>query len=82
VRIAVFLAAITALEVALYYPPWPKTPKIVGFVILAAIKFFTVAAFFMHLKFDGRLLAIVFSVGMALAGFAFLIAIITIHAMA
>jgi len=52
VRIAVILAIITALEVALYYPNWPKSPKIVGFVILAATKFAIVAAFFMHLKFD------------------------------
>ncbi len=81
VRIAVFLAILTALEVIVYYPGWPKTPKIVLFVILAAVKFATVAAFFMHLKFDGRLLAIVFSTGMALAGSAFLVAIVTIHAM-
>lgn len=81
VRIAVFLAILTALEVIVYYPDWAKTPKIVLFVALAAVKFGTVAAFFMHLKFDGKLLAIVFLTGMILAGSVFLVAIVTIHAM-
>ncbi len=81
VRIAIFLAIITALEVIVYYPDWPKTPKIVIFVILAAIKFATVAAFFMHLRFDGKLLTITFVVGMATAGSVFLVAIVTLHAM-
>ncbi|HLZ71225.1 MAG TPA: cytochrome C oxidase subunit IV family protein [Dehalococcoidia bacterium] len=81
VRIAVILAVLTALEVIVYYPGWPKVPKLVLFVALAATKFAIVAAFFMHLKFDGKLLAIVFSTGLALAGVAFMVAIVTIHAM-
>ena len=81
VRIAIFLAILTALEVIVYYPDWAKVPKLVLFVALAAVKFGTVAAFFMHLKFDGRLLAYVFCTGMLLAGLVFLVAITTIHAM-
>lgn len=81
VRIAVILAILTALEVIVYYPDWAKVPKLVLFVALAATKFAIVAAFFMHLKFDGRLLAIVFSTGLLLAGTVFLVAIVTIHAM-
>src|SRR5690242_14593750 len=81
VRIAVLLAILTALEVVVYYPDWAKVPKLIIFVALAATKFGIVAAFFMHLKFDGRLLAITFCTGLALAGSVFLVAIVTIHAM-
>ena len=81
VRIAVILAILTALEVIVYYPDWAKIPKLIIFVVLAATKFGIVAAFFMHLKFDGRLLAITFCTGLTLAGAAFLVAIVTIHSM-
>ena len=81
VRIAVFLAAITGLEVTIYYPSFSTPLKVVGLVFLAAIKFSTVVAFFMHLRFDGRLLTFIFAAGLILAGFAFTVAVITIRGM-
>jgi cytochrome c oxidase subunit 4 len=81
VRIAVILAILTALEVMVYYPGWPKTPKIAVFVALAATKFAIVAAFFMHLKFDGRLLTITFCAAILLAVSVFLVVLVTMHGM-
>jgi cytochrome c oxidase subunit 4 len=83
VRIAVFLAALTAIEVAIYYfyGSIAKALLIVCLVFLAAIKFATVVAFFMHLRFDGRLLSFIFVTGLFLAFGAFLIAILTLNGM-
>ncbi len=75
VGIAVFLAVITALEVAVYYPDMSGMLKGVILVFLATIKFATVAAFFMHLRFDGRLLTYIFLAGLILAFAVFLVAI-------
>lgn len=81
VRIAVVLAVITAIEVAIYYFDISKILLLVGLVILATIKFATVAAFFMHLRFDGKLLTLLFLAGMATAGAVFLVVILTLHVM-
>jgi cytochrome c oxidase subunit IV len=83
VRIAVLLAVITFIEVLLYYfyGNVAKALIISALVMLAAIKFMTVAAFFMHLRFDGRLLVIFFVSGLVLAGFAFSIVILTVNGM-
>ena len=81
VRIAVILAAITAVEVAIYYFDISKILLLVGLVVLATTKFIIVAAFFMHLKFDGRLLSLLFVAGMATAGAVFLVVILTLHVM-
>jgi hypothetical protein len=81
VRIAVFLAIVTSIEVGIYYLDISKMLLLVSLVVLAAIKFATVAAFFMHLKFDGKLLTLCFVVGMITAGSVFTVAIITLHAM-
>lgn len=68
VRVAVFLAALTAMEVTTYTNDdlWGDfaTPAILA---LMAIKFVLVVAFFMHLKDDSKLLTAVFSGGMVLA---------------
>jgi len=68
VQIAIILAIITAVEVALYYIP--NMPSGLLFWILMAlstVKFYTVAAFFMHLKFDHTSFTGYFVGGMALA---------------
>ena len=75
VGIAIFLAVITAIEVAIYYVDIAKVVLITCLVFLASVKFATVAAFFMHLRFDGRLLTYIFVVGLFLAFFVFFIAI-------
>jgi cytochrome c oxidase subunit IV len=72
VGIAVFLAVLTGIEVATYYVPdifggKASTPLIALLMILMAVKFWTVAWFFMHLKFDKRLLTSIFYMGLGLA---------------
>ena len=67
VKIAVFLGVVTALEVALSYAGidgWPLLPPMLG---LMALKFAVVAALFMHLRFDNKLLTRLFYGGLFLA---------------
>jgi len=72
VVIALILAALTALEVSTYV--WPELfggkgslASTLLLLFLMAIKFWTVAAFFMHLKFDKKTLTVVFYSGLILA---------------
>ncbi|WP_334144213.1 cytochrome C oxidase subunit IV family protein [Rhabdothermincola sp.] len=76
VMTAVFLAVVTAVEIATYV--WPELPVwswghesnvgiITALMVLMAIKFFTVAWVFMHLKFDKPLLNRLFIAGLILA---------------
>jgi cytochrome c oxidase subunit 4 len=73
---AVFLAVVTLVEIATYV--WPDLPLwswggetnagiITALMVLMAVKFFTVAYIFMHLKFDKPLLSRVFYSGLSLA---------------
>ena len=69
ILVAVFLAVLTALEVSTYW--WPKDFPVglsTGMLVfLMIVKFGTVTAFFMHLKFDKRILTVVFYAGLILA---------------
>ena len=79
VGIAIFLAIITALEVALYYITMPEWLVVVLLFILATIKFALVAAFFMHLKFDSPMLRRLFITGLALAGVIYTVVLFTLR---
>ena len=68
IKIAIILAVVTAVEVALYYwsiPGVNLNNAVLG--ILALVKFVMVAAYFMHLKFDHRILRRLFITGVILA---------------
>ncbi|MDQ3991998.1 MAG: cytochrome C oxidase subunit IV family protein [Actinomycetota bacterium] len=68
VKIAVVLAVATALEVALYYLPQIPDGVVIGLLIFFMIaKFALVVLWFMHLKFDSRLLSRFFLAGLVLA---------------
>ena len=75
IKIAVILAVITGVEVAWSYLPWSDWghgfgivfAEVGGLLIMMAVKFYIVAAFFMHLKFDSKILTRVFYAGLALA---------------
>ena len=58
VKIAAMLATITIVEVAIYYIQWfhDSGALVPTLLVLSAVKFYTVVAFFMHLKFDHKLL--------------------------
>ena len=62
------LALLTGLEVSTYW--WPKSwhrGTAVLLIIMMIIKFSTVAMYFMHLKFDSKMLRRVFLTGVILA---------------
>jgi len=74
VLVAIALAFITGLEIATYAAPgfplwnWGEKVGLVSFLLLLmAIKFWTVAYFFMHLKFDKPILTRLFYSGVVLA---------------
>ena len=58
--IAVVLTVITAVEVAVFYVPAMKPVLVPVLLVLSAVKFFLVALFYMHLKFDSRLFSWLF----------------------
>lgn len=66
VLVGLFLAAMTALEVAVPYVGFLRPMMVPLLLVLGAIKFGTVGAYFMHLKFDPRVLTWVFVPGLAL----------------
>jgi cytochrome c oxidase subunit 4 len=73
IRVAVILAAITAVEVGVSYIKRLGAGGPPILLILAAIKFAMVAAYFMHLKFDHNWLRRLFVTGIVLAGFIYVI---------
>ncbi|HEY2428738.1 MAG TPA: cytochrome C oxidase subunit IV family protein, partial [Acidimicrobiales bacterium] len=64
--IALALAALTAIEVGVYYLR-SDSLTIVVLLILMAIKFAVVVGFFMHLRFDSKVLRRLFVGGLVLA---------------
>ena len=78
VQIALLLAVLTAIEVALYYTE-PTFGRLVtpALLILAAIKFGLVVGYYMHLKFEKRLLTGFFGAGFILAGLVYAVVLVT-----
>src|SRR6202048_1401195 len=76
--IALFLAVVTAIEVAISYAKGLGDASNPLLIILAAIKFFMVVAFFMHLKFDNRVLRRFLVTGLILAGIVYTIVFFTL----
>lgn len=68
--VAVFaaLALLTAIEVGVTYIPMPRVLLILVLLALAAGKAALVALYFMHLRFDSRLLTAVFVLPILLGG--------------
>jgi cytochrome c oxidase subunit 4 len=64
--VALVLGVITAIEVGIYYINGSDV-KVAGLLVLMAIKFVIVAAFFMHLRFDSKYFRRLFILGVALA---------------
>jgi cytochrome c oxidase subunit 4 len=79
VYVALFLAMITAAEVAVYYVKALEGLLIPTLVIMATVKFTTVVLWFMHLRFDSRLFRRLFVAGICLALFCFTSVLSTFH---
>ena len=79
IKIALILGAVTAVEVALYY--WSFSNEAANnavLMVLAGVKFVIVAAYFMHLKFDSRILRRLFATGFVLASFCYVAYLLTL----
>ena len=76
IRIALILAAITALEVSTYYVDFGPLfmPALMAMMV---VKFTMVVSYFMHLKFDNRIFSFLFYVGLGLALFVYIAALAT-----
>jgi cytochrome c oxidase subunit 4 len=86
VLVAIALAFITGLEIATYaapgFPLWhwgDRSGLVLFLLLLMAIKFWTVAYFFMHLKFDKPILTRLFYSGVALAIAVYVAAMLMLH---
>jgi cytochrome c oxidase subunit 4 len=78
VKIALFLAVVTGVEVALSYMVDDLGVLFLPLLIsLMLLKFFMVILYFMHLKFDNRLFSIMFYMGLFLAVGVYLAALFT-----
>lgn len=67
VKIAAILGVITAIEVAIYYIPLFAAILVPTLIVLSTIKFVSVVAYFMHLKFDSRMLTFTFTAAMVVS---------------
>ncbi len=78
VGIFVFLAVVTGAEVVLSY--WQPGVFFLPLLLsMMVVKFFVVVLFFMHLRFDNRLFAVLFYLGLSLAVFVYTVALFTFH---
>jgi len=69
VIIALILGALTAIEILLFVleEDLPRSLVKVGLISLMIVKFWIVGAYFMHLKFDNKVLTQLFLFGLLLA---------------
>ena len=77
IKVALGLALVTAIEVVLYYKTLGAANNY-ALLFLSAIKFVAVVAFFMHLKFDNRVLRRLFVTGFILACFVYVAYMLTL----
>lgn len=78
VMVAVVLAIVTAVEVAISYVEDLDTDLVIIVLLgLAAVKFFLVASWFMHLKFDKPIFKRIFLVGTTMAVLLFFVVLLT-----
>ncbi len=80
IKIGLILAVITAVEVAIYYVDALGDMLLPILLVLSGVKFVTVALWFMHLRFDNRMLSIMFSTGVLLATALFVVVLSTLGA--
>ncbi|MDG2428625.1 MAG: cytochrome C oxidase subunit IV family protein [Acidimicrobiales bacterium] len=67
VEVAIVLGIVTALEVATYFVEMPGAVLIPMLMLMMVFKFFYVAAWFMHLRFDSPMFTKFFVTGLVLA---------------
>lgn len=78
VKVALVLAVLTGVEIGLYYTKFSEAATNVALILLAAVKFVMVVAYFMHLKFDNKLLRRLFITGFVLAASVYVVYLLTL----
>lgn len=79
--IALILAVITAFEVAIVYMDFLRPVMVPILVVLSGTKFAAVVMFFMHLRFDNRILTTLFVSGLVLAAAMVIVLLILFRAL-
>lgn len=79
VAIALLLAVVTGVEIVLYYVELADNLMIGLLLVLSAVKFALVVGFFMHLRFDNKLLRRLFVAGMVLAAAVYSVVLFSLH---
>jgi cytochrome c oxidase subunit IV len=80
IKIALLLAVLTAAEIATYPAEEFLGATLVPILmVLMVVKFWYVAAFFMHLKFDTRMFSWVFVAGIVFAVGVYVVTLLTFH---
>lgn len=74
IRVFIILGVLTAIEVALAQLPIPRAPILIP---ISIVKASLVALFYMHLRYDHKVFAVVFSVGLII-GLLFLVAMVVL----
>jgi cytochrome c oxidase subunit 4 len=64
VKVAIFLTIVTIIEVAIYYITGLRGVLVPALILLSTIKFVTVVAIFMHLKYENKLFTWIFVAGL------------------
>jgi cytochrome c oxidase subunit 4 len=77
--IALFLAVLTAIEIAATEVGPDGPLLIVSLIVLMAVKFLFVILFFMHLRFDSRIFSLVFYIGLGFAIVLYGVVLATFH---
>lgn len=67
IKVGLLLAAITALEVALYYMNLADGALLAMLLPLSALQVVLAVMWFMHLRFDSKLFSVTFAAGIVLA---------------
>lgn len=67
VKMAIFLGVVTAIEVGIIYVERLQRWLVLLLTLLMVLKFWGVAAYFMHLKFDSKIFRRFFVLGIVLA---------------
>jgi cytochrome c oxidase subunit IV len=77
IKVALVLAVVTMAEVAVYYVSSLRSLLVPLLLVMSAFKFFLVAMWFMHLKFDSKTFRRLFIVGIVLAATVYGVVLLT-----
>jgi len=78
IKLAIFLAIVTGLETLTYFVDFGAVAEPL-IIVLMIIKFATVVAYFMHLRFENWLFTLLFMIGIVVALGVYIVALMTLE---